>query len=224
VTRPDRAEAGNSGVLSGRSVQSAPGQRDFTMTLTPPNAVILMLISNITPGPANFLVLEIGARRGVRAAVLAIAIFQLTYLVQLVLVWFGLAGLLQSHPALKSALEMAGALYIAWLGLSLIRTQHGASQEDAAPGMIGLALFNFTNPKSWLNVLTFSTLGLGEGLRLPALAAIMFGISVACLYLWAVVGAALSRMMQGPFGRWINSALGLLLIATAGKIAFDALA
>ena len=67
----------------------------------------------------------------------------------------GSAVVFSTVPGFRRALALGGCLYLAWLGLRLIAGSfRGHSNEaDTAwlpAGMLGLAGFQFLNPKSWV--------------------------------------------------------------------------
>ena len=148
--------------------------------LTP--LALLLLAGAMTPGPNNLVVWREAGRGGLRAALPAIAGIVAGSLLLLLLAVAGVAVLLAGRPAWRLALSVCGALYLAWLGLALLRRACGrtAAALDApgAPaGFVGLAAFQFLNPKSWVLVLAATgSIPASELLaRLPWLLA-LFGV------------------------------------------------
>ncbi len=113
-----------------------------------------------SPGPTSLLALNNGARWGVRAALPGIAGAALSDLVLIAAVALGLGALLAATPWALEALRWAGAGFLGWLGLQMMRS--AARQlpvaADAGPSPNALAsrvLFRsfsvaVSNPKGYL--------------------------------------------------------------------------
>jgi threonine/homoserine/homoserine lactone efflux protein len=93
------------------------------------------------------------------------------------------------------------------------REPHGLPTASVA----GLFVFQFLNPKAWLMVVSaLGALPPGDAGSRWLLAATFTVIPTVCLVLWAVVGAAMARVLARPrVARWVDRAMGVLLIATA---------
>ena len=76
----------------------------------------------LLPGPNSLYVLSVAVQRGVRLGYQgAFGVF-LGDAVLMILSATGVASLLQTVPSLFVALKYAGALYLAWLGMNLLRS------------------------------------------------------------------------------------------------------
>ncbi|MFC6085551.1 leucine efflux protein LeuE [Sphaerisporangium aureirubrum] len=87
----------------------------------------------LLPGPNSLFVLSVGARRGVRAGYRAAGGVFIGDTVLMAMSAAGVASLLRSTPLLFSVVKYAGAGYLAWIGLSMIRAAW-RSRRDAADG------------------------------------------------------------------------------------------
>jgi threonine/homoserine/homoserine lactone efflux protein len=96
--------------------------------------VAMTFVVSATPGPNMLLVMVSGARHGFRAAVATMAGCLIALLGMLSLSAAGLSAILLAFPAVFDALRLAGAAYLAWLGIQLWRAPVSASAapEDAA--------------------------------------------------------------------------------------------
>jgi leucine efflux protein len=104
----------------------------------------------VVPGPATLLVAGQAHRSGWHAA-RATAGVVAGDLVLITLSGLGFAAVMQQWPALGLVLTMAGALYVAWLGLQLLRSAPASPSAPAAEApsagfLQGLTL-TLTNPK-----------------------------------------------------------------------------
>ncbi|GCF10530.1 LysE family translocator [Dictyobacter arantiisoli] len=84
------------------------------------------LALNITPGPDMLYVLTRGASLGRRAGVVSALGIATGSLIQTGIVALGLAGLLQAVPLLFTILKIAGALYLAYLGIRMLLSRQSA--------------------------------------------------------------------------------------------------
>lgn len=93
----------------------------------------MTFVVSATPGPNMMLVMSVSARQGVAAAVQAMAGCMLALLLMMSLSAAGLGALLQSFPTVFDALRLAGAAYLAYLGVKCWRAPvHEAAASDAA--------------------------------------------------------------------------------------------
>jgi threonine/homoserine/homoserine lactone efflux protein len=126
--------------------------------------VAMVFVVSATPGPNMLLVMVSGARHGFRAAVATMAGCLAALLGMLSLSAAGLSAILQAFPALFDALRLAGAAYLAWLGIQLWRAPVVATPTpDAAEPPHSTAASRFrqgfmvaaSNPKAILFAAAF---------------------------------------------------------------------
>jgi threonine/homoserine/homoserine lactone efflux protein len=84
--------------------------------------IVMTFVVSATPGPNMLYVMSLSARHGVRTAVAAMAGCMTALLAMMSLSAAGLGALLQSFPAVFDALRLAGAAYLAYLGIKCWRT------------------------------------------------------------------------------------------------------
>jgi threonine/homoserine/homoserine lactone efflux protein len=189
--------------------------------------ILLIAVAAITPGPNNLIVMEAAGRRGVWAAGRAIAGVVTGSLVLLVLVAAGF-GVIMAAPQARLAITVASGAYLAWLALSLLRTPRADAPQPRSAAALptstaGVAAFQLTNPKAWALVATAAA-ALGAG-RWPLLALLIAVTSAVCLTLWAVMGAALSRVLERLAARlWFHRSMGGLMALSALGVIFHAVA
>jgi threonine/homoserine/homoserine lactone efflux protein len=192
------------------------------MQMSPlPAVVALVAIAAITPGPNNLIVLRVSARAGFAAAAPAITGIVLGGLALLGLVVVGGDALFTGEPRLRSAVALAGCLYLSWLGVRLIANagQGGAPQtlptvDLALPtGARGLFGFQLANPKAWVMAMSATSVPDLPMWQLVAVFAIVPGI---CLVGWSAFGVAVARSLARPrIATWFDRAMGMLLVASA---------
>lgn len=175
---------------------------------------VLALIAS--PGPDFFYVLGRGMAQGPRAGLLSALGIALGLCGHTLLAVLGLSALLAASPWLFWAVKMAGAAYLFWIGLKLLRlsapprSQPGEqrSAQVLEAGLGGRAivrqalLTNLLNPKAALTFVAFlpqwvrtethgSTAGAGVAAQFAMLGAITAGLALAW---FSVVGVASARL------------------------------
>ena len=183
--------------------------------------VTYTFVMSITPGPNNVMLTASGASFGFRRTVPHILGIVCGFVVQLLAVCAGLAALFNRWPALQSALAWVGAAYLVYLGWQLLTSGEAESRESHHPvSFLQAAIFQFLNPKAWVMTVTAATLflprELGPLLSGAYMAAVMEGIGVPCMAVWALFGTTLRRFIGAPRGRLtFNVAMALALAVTA---------
>jgi threonine/homoserine/homoserine lactone efflux protein len=95
----------------------------------------MTFVVSATPGPNMLAVMSNGARFGVRAAVATMAGCMTSILTMMSISAAGLGALLHAFPAVFDTLRLAGASYLAYLGVACWRSpvQDTTAVTDAAP-------------------------------------------------------------------------------------------
>jgi len=191
----------------------------------------LTFLFAVTPGATTAVVVRStltgGQRAGVRTALGA----ALGNGCQAAVAGFGLTLLLQQLPAAFQTIRIAGAAYLAWLGLQSLwrlRTQPGVSRMSAAPGPAGVR--GFFRQGLLTNVLNISVtmfyiavvpafLPASPGpLAFAQLAAIHITIALGCHLCWAFAFSRLQAWFAHPaFSRALEAGMGVALLALAWK-------
>ncbi len=113
------------------------------------SCIIIMLV----PGPAVTLIVANSLRHGRRAGLLNVGGIQLGLAVTLVVVLLGLASLIAALGGWFMWIRLAGAAYLIWLGVKLLRARHEEGVTSTPPRggffLQGLAV-SLSNPKTLL--------------------------------------------------------------------------
>ncbi len=177
------------------------------------------LVSSITPGPNNTMLLASGVNYGFRRTMPHIAGISLGCMVMLLLVGLGLGQAFAAVPRLYDALRYTGAAYLLWLAWKIATA--GTEATEAAGGRRPLtfwqaAAFQWVNPKAWVMVVgAVSTYAprdeFGQGV---AVLALLLGlVNVPSICVWAGFGTALRPWLSHPGRRRVfNVAMALLLV------------
>lgn len=159
-------------------------------------AIFIVLL----PGPNSLYVMSVASREGVAAGYRGACGVFLGDTLLMILSATGAASLLRTHPALFMAIKYAGAAYLAWVGLGLLRNAL-ASWRGHAPVAAGAAesvsrpfrralVISLMNPKAILFFISFFIQFVDPAAAQPALAFLILGVILQLLsaaYLSALI-------------------------------------
>jgi len=144
----------------------------------------------LLPGPNALFVLSTAARSGVRAGYRAACGVFLGDAVLMVLSAAGVASLLRAYPPVFLVIKYAGAAYLCWLALSMLRgarrrwrtasSTAAAAATPAAPGeprpFRRALVISLLNPKAILFFVSFFIQFVDPGYAYPALSFLVLGV------------------------------------------------
>ncbi|MEV6170944.1 leucine efflux protein LeuE [Streptomyces sp. NPDC051954] len=192
----------------------------------------------LLPGPNSLYVLSVAARRGVRAGYTAAAGVWCGDTVLMTLSAAGVASLLQANAVLFGIVKYAGAGYLTWLAIGMMRAAWGmwrtrrdkADAQDAPaatderPFRRALVVSLF-NPKAILFFVAFFVQFVDPGYAYPALSFVVLGALAqlaSFLYLSALIfsGTKLATAFRRRKGlsAGATSAAGALFLGFAVKL------
>lgn len=180
-----------------------------------------LVVTSITPGPNNFIVMSLASKGGLPSAFPAIGGVLIGCLTLLALAWLGVSGIVLANPSLRWLLALIGAAYLAWMGIALFKSPSGSvtAASNLPRSLAGLALFQLSNPKAWFLVTALAAAASknsGPGSDPAVIAGLFAIVCTTSLLLWATLGASISGILSSPSRhRLFNRFMGLLLIATA---------
>ncbi|MFD9097149.1 leucine efflux protein LeuE [Streptomyces collinus] len=196
----------------------------------------------LLPGPNSLYVLSVAARRGVRAGYTAAAGVWCGDTVLMTLSAAGVASLLQANAVLFGIVKYAGAGYLTWLAIGMLRAaremwrtrrervlENAASEEDTAPAaerpLRRAFVVSLFNPKAILFFVAFFVQFVDPGYAYPALSFVVLGAFAqlaSVLYLSALIfggtrlAAAFRRRKR--LSATATSAAGALFLGFAVKL------
>lgn len=181
--------------------------------------ILFAFVASITPGPTNLIVLSTSARRGWRPC---LPIILGAGAGAASLVWVAGAGastlMLPGVRPVISALGMGWMLWLAWQIFTAPATaiDPAAGEEKAELGLLGAALLQWVNPKSWMMAIAVISVFTAQGQGLNALCLAFFLVSLPCLALWALLGRGAARWLSNPAQlQWLNRVLAVLLVVSS---------
>lgn len=187
----------------------------------------------LAPGPDNLAVLSLGLSRGRRAGIgfglgCALGCFTHTLWVSL-----GISAALAASDAVFTALKLAGALYLVWLGWQALKSpgaKFAAAPRvaDATPLVVYLRrgfIANAINPKVALFFLAFLPQFVpavsGHAAADSALLGLMFAAQTVIVFglIGWFAGTIGDRLMR--YSRWLDQASGVLFIGLGLRLALE---
>jgi threonine/homoserine/homoserine lactone efflux protein len=174
-----------------------------------------------TPGPSNALLASVGAQGGVRRG-LATLLGQVTGMgTMLFAITLGLGNVLLANPLALQVLKWGGVAMICWMAWQIATAGYADGTANRPAGFVGMAAFQWVNPKGWLigvaAITTFLDRHDGSALIQAVIFAVLFTLVAlpSCLP-WLAFGAALQRMLRTPRARRaLNGTMGALVAVSA---------
>ena len=170
-------------------------------------ATLFALVSSITPGPNNTMLLASGVNFGFKRSLPHLSGVQIGFWVLLIAVGLGLHSVLSNFPLFFKVLRFAGAAYLLWMAWQLLQAQP-ASNSDAAPaqpmGFWAAFAFQWVNPKAWVMVVTVISTYLPPDASFAGKGTLflMFAVvGLPCSLVWLLFGQALRQWLQDPVRR-----------------------
>ncbi len=190
------------------------------------------LVTIATPGPTVLLALANGTRYGVRRSVPGMLGAVVSDFVLVGAVALGLGALLAASEFWFSVLKWVGAVYLAWLGIRLLRSKGGFDipEEAGATARGARAIFMksfmvaVTNPKGYLFcsalIPQFINPSAAQMPQYVAIALVFAGMDFSVMLAYAFIGARAVRLLKASATRWMDRICGGALLALAGSLAF----
>lgn len=150
-----------------------------------------------TPGPANLLMMTIGSRLGMKAAMRFNAGLVSGKMCLNVAMAIGVGVLLKAHPVLLDVLKYLSAAVMIYLSLLTLKNQAGSSKIYGSLSWRAGLIVHPLNPKAWvMTILAWTEFGpqLGNLMQQTVIICLSFAFAQLVFHsLWALAGALLSR-------------------------------
>jgi threonine/homoserine/homoserine lactone efflux protein len=192
------------------------------------------LVLNITPGPDTLYIVGRSSMQGFKAGVTAALGISAGIMVHVAAAAFGLSAILAASATAFTVVKIAGAAYLVYVGISLIRSRGNTVNTAAAPAECATlrTIFvqgfwtNVLNPKVALFFLAFlpqfvDATGPGQVLAFLFLG-VLFNLNGTLWNLFVAWSAArISRqlMSNNAVSIWFNRCVGMLFIYLGARLA-----
>jgi threonine/homoserine/homoserine lactone efflux protein len=193
-------------------------------------AGVFAVVSAITPGPNNTMLMAAGVNFGFRRAQAHLWGVNLGFTFMLLCVGLGLHSVLDRFPQIYDLLRYIGSAYMLWIAWKLASarpaptTATAPADSDKPPAAIrpmgfwAAAAFQWVNPKAWVMAVTCMSTYLSPtaGMAQVALLAGLFMVLGApCSAFWLAFGQAMRGLLQDPLRlRIFNITMALALVAS----------
>ncbi|APW36606.1 lysine transporter LysE [Rhodoferax koreense] len=186
---------------------------------------LFALVSSITPGPNNTMMLASGVNFGWIRSLRHMVGITSGFCFMVLLMGLGLGQLFLQLPWLYTVLRYLGGAYMLFLAWKILHSGAPAAQAGGTAGVgarpmgfFAAAAFQWVNPKAWVMALGAVTTYLPADhsvWQLLLLTLVMGLINLPSTGSWAVFGSAMRRYLREPrFLRVFNTVAALALVAS----------
>lgn len=182
--------------------------------------VTFCVVSTVTPGPNNMMLLSSGATFGFQRTIPHILGISIGCVVMVLSLGLGLAGVIARAPWLYTALHIVSTGYLLYLSWRIATSAGvGAPSARARPlRFIDAAAFQWVNPKAWAMTLGATTsFARPESLTgdVSMVALVLAVVGLPCIMLWAGGGTVVRQLLTRPGAlRAFNIGMAALLVAS----------
>lgn len=187
---------------------------------------LFCLVSTLTPGPNNLMVMASGANFGYRRTLPHMLGIAVGFGLMTVLVGLGLMQVFDLFPVTHTILTVASTAYLLWLAWKIANSTapEGEVAANARPfTFLQAAAFQWINPKAWTMALSAITFYAADRslLAILVVAAMFAAVCIPCVSVWTVLGQQMRRFLTNPARlRMFNWGMALLLVASLAPVVF----
>ncbi|PHS16838.1 MAG: lysine transporter LysE [Kangiella sp.] len=187
---------------------------------------LFALVSSITPGPNNLMLMSSGANFGFKKTIPHMLGVSLGFAFMLLLVGIGLVQLFNQYPVSYDILKIVSVAYLLYLAFKIATSASlkDASEDESQPfTFLQAAAFQWVNPKAWTMALTaISVYSPSQNIESIAIVALVFALvnlpSVSC---WTLLGQKLRVLLSSNTRlRIFNYTMAGLLILSLYPVVF----
>lgn len=181
--------------------------------------VAFALVTSITPGPNNLMLMASGANFGFRRTIPHMLGVGVGFVVMVVLVGAGLVQVFDVYPVSYTVLKVVSVGYMLFLAWKIATAAPPGETARVGTPMtfVQAAIFQWINPKAWAMALTaVSVYAPSHNLEAIALVAVVFGaINLPSVSSWAMLGQQMRRLLSNQKRlRAFNFVMAILLAAS----------
>ena len=186
--------------------------------------VIFALISSITPGPNNLMLMTSGINFGLRRTVPHMLGVTSGFTLMIALIGLGVVQIIEAVPGSMMAITILSGLYLIYMAWKIATTDTTLAKDEAATSrskpftFVQAALFQWVNPKAWTMALTAISAYApkSQGWVGVLMVAGVFGmINMPATGTWAIMGAKMRRLLGDPMRmKTFNIIAAILLVGS----------
>lgn len=187
---------------------------------------LFALVSSITPGPNNLMLMASGANFGVQRSLPHMFGVAIGFTAMVVLVGVGLVQVFQAYPVTNTVLKVISVVYLCWLAWKIAHAGEPKGQKAGGRPFtfFQAAVFQWVNPKAWAMAVTATTVyAPGQQLQSILIVAAIFGmINLPSISLWTMLGQQFRRVLTNAARmRAFNWTMAALLLASLYPVLFS---
>jgi threonine/homoserine/homoserine lactone efflux protein len=182
--------------------------------------IVFSLVSSITPGPNNLMLMASGANFGFRRTLPHMLGVALGFTLMVLLVGIGLVKVFDAFPISYQILKVVSVVYLLYLAwkIGTAAPSPGNAEAGGSPfTFVQAALFQWVNPKAWTMALTaVSVYSPSQSVAAMAFVAAVFGaVNLPCISLWTTLGQQLQNLLTSSARlRAFNITMAVLLVSS----------
>mgnify|MGYP006163392295 FL=1 len=192
-------------------------------------AGLFAVVSSVTPGPNNTMLMASGVNFGFRRSQRHLWGVNLGFTFMLLCVGLGLHSVLDRFPQFYDVLRYLGSAYMLWIAWKLASarpapTSGAIAAEPRNPAILrpmgfwAAAAFQWINPKAWVMAVTCMSTYLSPNAgaaQVALLAGLFMVMGAPCSAFWVGFGQAMRGLLQDPLRlRIFNITMALALVAS----------
>lgn len=184
-----------------------------------PALAAFALVSSITPGPNNLMLMASGANFGFARSIPHMLGIAIGFSVMVLLVGAGLVQVFDAYPISHQILKIVSVVYLLYLAWKIANAAPVTGRDANGTPMtfFQAAAFQWVNPKAWSMALTAVTAYTPDTtLTAIALVALVFGaINLPSITTWTLLGQQMARVLTNRRRLAIfNWSMAILLVAS----------
>jgi len=187
--------------------------------------MMFALVSSVTPGPNNLMLLASGANFGLRRSLPHMLGISLGFALMALLVGLGLAQVFEIYPVLKLVLKVLAVAYMLYLAWKIANAAAPKSVKVTGKPFTFLqaAAFQWVNPKAWAMALTAMTVYAPnqEWAVVAVVAGVFASVNLPSVTFWAVLGQQMQMILTNQRRlRVFNLIMAVLLVGSLYPVIF----
>ena len=185
---------------------------------------VFALVSSITPGPNNLMLMASGINFGLTRTIPHMLGVAMGFTLMIILIGLGVMKIIDAIPGSTLVITIVSGLYLLYMAWKIATTDTSPVENTGAENtskpftFLQAALFQWVNPKAWTMALTAISAYApkSQGWVGVVVVAGVFGIiNLPVTSTWAVMGAKLRNFLSDPVRlRTFNIIAALLLVAS----------
>ncbi|HIP44478.1 MAG TPA: LysE family translocator [Sulfurospirillum arcachonense] len=193
------------------------------MTLTTLFAMLsFSLAMSISPGPVNMMIISSGINHGVKKTMPFVSGATIGFTLLLVLIGFGLMNIINLYPFLLSFMEIAGAVFIIYMGYKIATSITYLSVQNSNKKTLKFYegfLLQWLNPKAWIACVSGVSMFVSSDGTFLVFVIMYFIVCYLSLSFWGILGQKATRFLNTPTKlKAFNIIMGAILIFSASSL------